>query len=189
MGAIRRVRGLVFVGAALATSGCLDLQQILGGDAGTGSGGGSSSGSSSGSGSSADGGTPATTTHGAQSGTGCTTDATSGITLCEAIDACPGITVDQGAFPGCGWRMSAASLYDLECACGDALCPVGTPTSCADAQQLLDQAQSSVLVCQQSSEGTCMPLTPAGGGTPSSCDKSCESQCAGDPNCIQLCGC
>jgi len=189
MGAIRRLGGLLLLGAALAASGCLDLEKVLGGDAGAGSGGGSGSGSSSGSSSGGDGGSTGSGTHGAQSGTGCATDATSGITLCEAIDACPGIAVDQGAYPGCGWRMSAASLYDLECACGDALCPIGTPTSCADAQQLLDQSQSSVLVCQQASEGTCIPLAPSSGGTPSGCDKSCESQCAGEPGCIQLCGC
>jgi hypothetical protein len=80
-------------------------------------------------------------------------------------------------------------MYDLECGCGDALCPIGAPSSCADAQQLLDQAQSSVDVCQQISEGICLPLGGQSGGTSSSCDPSCELGCQGDPGCITLCGC
>jgi hypothetical protein len=184
MAAHRRLGGSVLVCAALAAAGCLDLSKVLGGDAGDAGSGSSSGGTAAG-----DAGTTTSGTHGAQSGTNCATDPTSGITLCEAIDACPGLTVDQGAFPGCGWRMNAASLYDLECGCGDALCPIGTPTSCADAAQLLDQEQSSVIVCQQLSEGSCLPLAPASSGGTSTCDKSCESQCAGDPSCIQMCGC
>jgi hypothetical protein len=149
-----------------------------------GGGGSSSSGRSGG-----DAGSGSSGSKGATSGTNCTTDPQSQITLCEQIANCPGVEVDPGAYPGCGFRLNAASLYDLECACGDSLCPIGVPTSCADAQQLLDQEQSSILVCQQTSEGTCLPLPTSGSGTQSSCDKQCESECAGDPNCIQMCGC
>jgi hypothetical protein len=185
---------LVAITALLA--GCLDLTTTTGNDAGAGGAGSGGSGSSSGATSSGDAGAASSGSKGATSGTNCTTDATSGITLCEQIDACPGLVVDQGAFPGCGFRMNAASMYDLECGCGDSLCPIGAPTSCSDASQLLDQAQSSVLVCEELNAGSCLPLSGAAGSTQggtgasqSTCDKSCESECAGDPNCIQMCGC
>jgi hypothetical protein len=127
---------------------------------------------------------------GATSGSGCTTDPQSGITLCEQIANCPGVDVDQGTYPGCGFRMQSGSIYDLECGCGDMLCPIGTPTSCTTAQQLLDQSQSSVVVCEELDQGSCLPLVQdAGAGSSSTCDKDCESQCAGEPGCIQLCGC
>jgi hypothetical protein len=166
--------------------GCLSLTPTDSSDAGgtSSSGSGSSSGAiTSGSGSSGS---------GATSGTNCTTDPQSGITLCEQIANCPGVDVDPGAFPGCGFRLMASSVYDMECDCGDSLCPIGTPVNCATALQLLDQEASSLNVCQQVSEGTCLSLFGDGGATSTSssgCDKACESQCAGDPNCIQLCGC
>lgn len=184
-----RPGGSILLPLALLTAGCGDLLTALGQgqDAGpTSSSDGSSSGdggSSSSSSSSSSGG------GGATSGTNCGTDPSTGITLCEGIDLCPGLIVDQGAFPGCGFRLNAASPYDLECDCGDFLCPIGAPPSCAAAAQLLDQEQSSLNVCQQQNEGTCLSLAPTGGGTQSTCDKSCESECAGDPNCIQMCGC
>jgi hypothetical protein len=84
------------------------------------------------------------------------------------------------------------SLYDLECGCGDSLCPIGVPTSCTTAQQLLDQEGSALIVCEQVSNGTCLPLAGDAGAsstTSSSCDKACQSECAGDPDCSQLCGC
>jgi hypothetical protein len=168
---------------ALLANGCLQLE--TGADGGTGTGSGSSSSSDAGTSASASGGVG----RGATNGTNCTTDPASQITLCEQIANCPGVDVDPSAFPGCGFRLNAASLFDLECGCGDSLCPIGAPTSCADAQQLLDQEQSSLLVCQQVSEGTCMPLNIDAGAAASPCDKDCESQCAGDPNCIQMCGC
>jgi len=175
--------------ALLATllPGCLSLLPTETGDGGTSST--SSSSSSSGgtsTGSSSSGGT------GATSGTNCTTDPQSGITLCEEIANCPNVDVDQGAFPGCGFRMNASSIYDLECDCGDALCPIGTPVSCATALQLLNQQGSSLSVCQQVDEGSCISLVADGGAsssTSSSCDKACEAMCGGNPDCIQLCGC
>jgi hypothetical protein len=166
--------------------GCLSLsttEATDGGAASSSSSGSSSGGASSGSSSGGS---------GATMGTNCTTDPQSGISLCEQIANCPGVDVDPGAFPGCGFRMNASSVYDLECGCGDSLCPIGTPVSCATALQLLDQEGSSIIVCQQLDNGTCLSLIGDGGASSSSsssCDKACESQCAGDPNCIQLCGC
>ena len=74
------------------------------------------------------------------------------------------------------------------------LCPIGTPVSCTTAVQLLEQQQSSVVVCQQVDEGSCLPIdldagTGSSSGAGSTCDKTCESECAGEPGCIQLCGC
>jgi len=167
---------------ALVLTGCLALSTGSGTDTGTTAG-------------SSSGGTPSSSSSsggGAISGTNCTTDPQSGITLCEQIANCPGVDVDPGAFPGCGFRLKASSTYDLECGCGDSLCPIGTPINCATALQLLDQEGSSLNVCQQLDNGTCLSLIGDGGASSSSsstCDKACESQCAGDPNCIQLCGC
>ena len=177
---------LFLAAAPIALTGCLQLMTGDGTDGGTASG--SSSGSSSGSASSGSG----SGSGGATSGTNCVTDPQSGITLCEQIANCPGVDVDQGAFPGCGFRLHAPSIYDLECGCSDELCPIGNPTSCTAALQLLDQAGSSIVVCEQVDNGTCVSLLGDGGASSSSssnCDKACESECAGDPNCIQLCGC
>ena len=166
----------------LPMTACLQLTTGDGTGTTTGSSGSSSGGTATASSGSS------SSSGGATTGTNCTTDPQSGITLCEQIANCPGVDVDPGAFPGCGFRMHASSIYDLECGCGDSLCPIGTPTSCTTALQLLDQQQSSIVVCEQLDQGTCLPLD-ADAGSSSSCDKSCESQCAGDPNCIQMCGC
>jgi hypothetical protein len=154
----------------------------VGTDTGSGSGttGTSSGGTGSSSGSSSSGGDT--------TGKNCTTDPATQITLCEQVSKCSTVDVDPGAFPNCGFRLHAASAYDIECWCGDYLCPVGSPTSCTEAGQLLDQQASSLQVCQQVDNGACLlPAVDAAGS--STCDKSCESQCAGDPGCIQLCGC
>jgi hypothetical protein len=174
----------LLVVSALPLTACLQLSTGDGTDAGAAVASTSSSGAAS-SASSAGAGT-------ATSGTGCSTDAQSGITLCELVSNCPGVDVDPGAFPGCGFRLHGTSLFDLECDCGDSLCPIGAPSSCTTAQQLLDQEGSSLAVCEQVSEGTCLPLVGDGGAsstTSSACDKGCESECAGDPDCVQLCGC
>ncbi|HEX8793880.1 MAG TPA: hypothetical protein VF765_23215 [Polyangiaceae bacterium] len=128
-------------------------------------------------------------------GTGCGTDSTSGITLCTGLNACQGLTVDQGAFGGCGFRMGGSSPYDLECLCpGGELCPIGAPTSCETAAQLLQQEQSALVVCQQASMGGC--LSPAGsggsgsssGGLSAAC-QTCVDNCGGTPACYMSCGC
>jgi hypothetical protein len=182
------MRQLVLV-AALMAPGCPDLLTGSGVDAGGRKGSTADAGASDAANGGADAGGGSSSGGGATSGTNCATDPASGVTLCEGIAQCPGLLVDQGAFPGCGFRMNAASAYDLECDCGGLLCPVGAATSCNDAVQLLDQAQSSLAVCEQANSGTCMPLAGGGGGSQGTCDKTCESQCAGDPNCIQMCGC
>jgi hypothetical protein len=131
-------------------------------------------------------------------GTGCGTDPTTGITLCTGLNACPGLTVDQGAYGGCGFRQGGASPFDLECLCASGqLCPIGAATSCATAQQLLQQEQSALVVCQQVSTGGC--LSPAasssGGGSGSSSGglsegcETCVSGCGGTPACYMSCGC
>jgi hypothetical protein len=164
--------------------GCLSLLPTETDDGGTSSTSSSSSSSGGTSTGSSSGGV------GATSGTNCTT--ADGITLCEQIANCPGVDVDQGAFPGCGFRLNASSAYDLECGCGDSLCPIGTPVSCATALQLLNQETSSLNVCQQVDQGTCLSLIGDGGtssSASSTCDKACEAMCGGNPDCIQLCGC
>jgi hypothetical protein len=122
----------------------------------------------------------------APSGSGCFGDPSGRVVLCEQVSVCPGVAVDPGAFPECGFRLYGRSPLDLECICGDVLCPVGVPTSCADAAQLLD-GQSSIAVCEQSLEARCLPLAVPDAA--SACDQTCASECAGAPSCIQLCGC
>ena len=123
-------------------------------------------------------------------GTNCDQEPRSGAILCEQIDACPGVVVDPGLFPGCGFTLHGGGTLDLECVCGDALCPIGVPQTCAQATQLLT-SQSVLLVCEQASEGRCIPLagTDAGAGSSSDCLAQCRSDCAGVASCMQLCGC
>jgi hypothetical protein len=141
----------------------------------------------------------ATASDAVPTGTGCTTDPASQITLCEGSSVCPGLDVDPGALSGCGFRLRAGGVIDLECLCADALCPIGVADTCAQATQLLS-SQTSLSVCEQTSEGRCVqvvtgqsPGSSSGSSTTSpsanGCDKTCESECAGEPDCIQLCGC
>jgi len=121
-------------------------------------------------------------------GANCFEDPSSQITLCEQIGACPGVVVEPGSFPNCGFRVGGPSPLDLECLCDNALCPVGVPGSCAQAAQLLE-GQSALVVCEQQAEGRCISLGVPDAGAASTCDKTCEGDCSGDPSCIQLCGC
>ncbi|MBV9946505.1 MAG: hypothetical protein JOZ69_06635 [Myxococcales bacterium] len=169
------------VGAALAVSasGCAHVTTGTG-DAGGGALAQMSSNSVPGSG------------DGGVQGTQCLADATGQVVLCGAISACPGLTVDPGTFPDCGFRLRGGSALDLECACADALCPIGAPTTCDEARRLL-AAQSALLVCQQLAEDRCLPFgsgpASSGAGAGGTCDRACEAECAGAPACIQLCGC
>jgi hypothetical protein len=129
-------------------------------------------------------------------GAGCTTDTESQITLCQQTSLCPSVSVDQGTLPGCGFRIHAGSVIDLECLCnGEMLCPIGVPDTCDQATQLLSSQTSSLVVCEEASDGRCVQVgasdagTASAAATPSACDKQCESECAGEPDCIQLCGC
>ena len=121
----------------------------------------------------------------AVSGTQCALDSVSKTTLCTKIDPCPGLAVDHDVYPDCGFRVPAVSL-DLECVCGDFLCSMGTALTCAQAGMLLTNG-SELAVCTQVVEGRC---APRGAAKPvSSCDRTCASECAGDPGCLGLCGC
>jgi hypothetical protein len=127
-------------------------------------------------------------------GSACLEDPQTGIVLCQQISLCPGVVVDPGSYPNCGFRLNAASPLDLECLCEESLCPIGVPTSCASAEQLL-AAQSALVVCLQENEGTCVSLVGAGaggsgsGGAAASACASCAQQCGGTPACFQACGC
>lgn len=136
----------------------------------------------------------------AATGAGCGTDGTSGVTLCRAISACPTVVVDPDLFPNCGFRIHEAAL-DLECLCGEDLCPMGTAVTCDQVAMLL-ASQSELSACTQVSEGRCAqtgaasapaqsPPAATGGqaGAGSGCDRTCQSQCAGDPGCYRICGC
>jgi hypothetical protein len=119
-------------------------------------------------------------------GAGCTNDLGGGVKLCTYISSCPQLGVDHDKFPDCGFRIRGDAL-DLECVCNGVLCPMGVPTSCAQATQLMN-AQTEIGVCQQVAEDRCTTLqAPSNGGT--TCDKNCESQCFGDSSCIKGCGC
>jgi hypothetical protein len=122
-------------------------------------------------------------------GAGCSEDQATQVVLCQSVVACPGVVVDPEAFPDCGFRVRAGAGLDLECLCSGALCPVGVPTTCDQAAALLAAQTSSLLVCAQHAEGRCVETTAPAATAPSSCDRACQSQCAGDPSCFQLCGC
>jgi hypothetical protein len=138
-------------------------------------------------------GAPAPLTHmasaeGGLQGTNCFQVPGTQSALCEQLDSCPDLRVDPGAFPDCGFRVNGDTRLDLECVCDNALCPIGVPTSCDQAKQLL-AAQSAIIVCAQLAEGRCLELVPPDAGRGGNCDHACAASCAGAPSCIQLCGC
>jgi hypothetical protein len=161
---------------------------------------GTGTGSGTGPGSAADSGTPGTSlprsavSDAGPTGSNCFALPGTQAVLCEQVDTCPGLLVDPGAFPDCGFRVRASGgppgggALDLECLCGTALCPIGVPTTCSEAKQLL-LGQTVLGVCIQQDEGRCVELLPADAGQNSACDRSCADSCAGAPSCIQLCGC
>jgi hypothetical protein len=116
-----------------------------------------------------------------------------GVTLCLGLISCPKVIVDQDKFPNCGFRIRG-EIADLQCDCqGEELCPIGTPTSCSQAAQMLE-AQSALTVCSQGLEGRCSPLVQGASSTSSSggsngCDKACAADCGNDFNCRKTCGC
>jgi hypothetical protein len=142
----------------------------------------------------------ATTGGGTTQGIDCGADPTTGVTLCLGISSCSGLSIDTEVYPGCGFRVNGAAI-DVECVCGDFLCPLGPTPTCDAAQQLLAQDNEGV-VCAQASAGQCTEVAAgasasassssgAGGGmNAGSCDPTCEQECDGDPTCIQYtCGC
>ncbi|MES1174676.1 MAG: hypothetical protein ABUL62_10115 [Myxococcales bacterium] len=121
------------------------------------------------------------------SGTNCGVDPSSGIALCLGISSCPTVRVDPDQFPDCGYRISG-SVIDLECLCGDSLCPMGSAASCLDAKGLLSD-QSAHGVCSGIADGKCQVVKQTSTNVGSSCDKDCRAQCSGVPGCVTLCGC
>ncbi|HMI88797.1 MAG TPA: hypothetical protein VK550_32180 [Polyangiaceae bacterium] len=117
--------------------------------------------------------------------TGCVVDPYSRVTLCTSIALCPGLAVDHDRFPDCGFR-TGAGVIDVECLCGEFLCPLGATLTCGQARDLLS-SQFEISACLQVSEGRCASrIVPPTG---SSCDKNCAVMCGGDSACIRLCGC
>lgn len=134
------VAALVLAGTFI-TSGCFLAQN------------GKSSGSTSSDAAADDAGT--STTDGGVQGLACGADRATGAVLCSAVSACPSLVVDGDALPSCGFRVKGGT-YDLQCVCGDWLCPIGTPTTCAEAAQLMNGA-TSLQVCLQVNENRCVP--------------------------------
>jgi hypothetical protein len=120
-------------------------------------------------------------------GTNCGLDPGSGVSLCLGISSCPTVRVDPDQFPDCGYRI-AGSTIDLECLCGDSLCPMGTAASCLDAKSLLSE-QSAQGVCAAIADGRCQVVQHTSIHSNSTCDPECRAQCSGVPGCITLCGC
>jgi hypothetical protein len=124
-------------------------------------------------------------------GAQCATDPKSGAQLCAATSMCPSVVVDTQAMPSCGFRVRGA-VVDLVCACGTALCPFGTVTTCAEATKFLtDQTEQGV--CTQLVEGRCTELTQTpssstSGGNPA-CDRTCVRECGGGAACASVCNC
>jgi hypothetical protein len=148
----------------------------------TGSGGGQSHGGSSGGG---DGGVKVDAATGAE----CSIPTMSGAMLCETINLCPGLTVDQNAFNGCGFLVAGKTI-DIECECSGYLCSAGTLPTCAAAKLVLAE-QSATQICSQLSSGGCnIELMTSGSGSgQGGCNESCASLCQGDPTCTASCGC
>lgn len=123
-------------------------------------------------------------------GSGCTGDLGGGLILCTGTSECSGVAVDHDKHPNCGFRVRGTAL-DIECICDNQLCPLGLPTTCTQATDMLE-TQTEAQVCQQINEGRCVPIGATGdAGKPSTgtCDKTCAGECGGDPSCIQICGC
>ncbi|MEI9941522.1 MAG: hypothetical protein WDO69_30245 [Pseudomonadota bacterium] len=169
------MRAVISVVLIVSLSSCLQIGKVSDSASSTGAGGAGGSGASSGGGVSA-------------TGINCGVDPSSGVALCLGISSCPTALVDPDQFPDCGYRIAGSSI-DLECLCGDALCPMGTAASCLDAKGLLSE-QSAQEVCAGIADGRCQLVKQTSNAAPTStCDKECRSECAGVPGCISLCGC
>ena len=133
----------------------------------------------------------------ALTGTACGPEENSGATLCRATSQCPSVAVDPQGLPHCGFRIKGSSS-ELVCGCGEALCPMGTFTTCAQAAQLIT-SQTEAQVCQQLAEGRCAPTTGSSSssssgssgtsGASGTCDKVCLAECGGGAGCASVCGC
>jgi hypothetical protein len=169
------MRGVISIVLILSLSSCLQIGKASDSASSADAGGAGASGAGSSGGASA-------------TGTNCGVDPSSGIALCLGISSCPTVRVDPDQFPDCGYRIAGSSI-DLECLCGDSLCPMGTAASCLDAKALLSE-QSAQGVCAAIADGRCQVVKQTSDpSTNSTCDKECRSQCSGVPGCISLCGC
>ena len=137
---------VAFAVSSLFLCSCLGFNIIpSGGDNSSGGGKDASTGASSGDASSEAG----------VSGINCGPDPDTGVILCLGISSCPGVTVDQDLYPGCGFRVhDGTGVLDLECACYGQICPIGIATTCDQATALM-QNQSQYMVCMQINEGRC----------------------------------
>jgi hypothetical protein len=106
----------------------------------------------------------------------------------------------MSVYPECGYFFNGGLVY-LACLCGSvSLCPIGQPTTCAQAAALL-QSNNEGTACAEANNNRCTGLTSGMATTDattigttasdagSGCDETCYSSCAGEPDCIQLCGC
>jgi len=168
------MRGVISIVLMVSLSACLQVGKASDSDpsADAGRTGASGAGSSGGA---------------AATGTNCGVDPSSGIALCLGISSCPSVRVDPDQFPDCGYRIAGSSI-DLECLCGDSLCPMGSAASCLDAKALLSE-QSAQGVCAGVADGRCQRVKQTSNTSSSSCNKECRAQCSGVPGCLTLCGC
>jgi hypothetical protein len=168
--------GLVASAAALVASLAACIVPTIsqnGSDAGTPTGSGSDAGST------------------AVQGASCA-QVTSSISLCEFISACPTLSLSPQVFPQCGFRIHGSAI-DPECLCQNQyLCPIGAPTTCAEAAQAAGGDTTYDSVCSQALTGHCQDLTvgtgSSGGGTSAAC-KACIANCDNVPSCIDACAC
>jgi hypothetical protein len=126
--------------------------------------------------------TQADTNSGVDAVGGNCTEVTTGVSLCQTNSLCPGLQMDATAFPNCGFEIHGAYI-DPECLCAGQICSVGTPNTCAEAQQLFS-AVSVDEVCAKAAAMHC--YDPALGSI--SC-QVCKDDCNGNAQCIHNCGC
>jgi hypothetical protein len=147
--------------------------------------GASATGSDGGTSTSATGATPTVT------GTSCTA-ITSSISLCQTISSCPTLALSTQVFPECGFRINGTAI-DPECLCdSEYLCPIGHPTTCAEAAADSSGDVSYDSVCEQEVSGGCTDLTAgstSSSSTTSAACQSCVNACDNVPSCIDACGC
>jgi hypothetical protein len=166
------MRGVISIVLLMSLAACLEVGKAS--DSGVDTGGAGASGAGASAGASA-------------TGVGCGVDPSSGIALCLGISSCPSVRVDPEQFPDCGYRIAGKNI-DLQCLCGDSLCPMGSAASCLDAKALLSE-QSAQGVCAAVADGRCQRVAQTSHTSSSSCDKECRAQCSGVPGCLTLCGC
>jgi hypothetical protein len=110
------------------------------------------------------------------------------IALCQYISSCPSLALSAKVFAQCGFHVHGDAI-DPECLCGTSLCPIGHPTTCAEAAALSTGDVNYDSVCEQATVGGCTDLGAATGtGTSSAC-QTCVANCDNVPSCIDACGC